>query len=112
VANPNNLWLLHCLGKTYGGRPSAFVGVEDGWAAYQLDLAALVVGGEVEGRIAQADGKMTVEKALRAWAAERKAARREPSPGPSPAGMGDESRFRDVTPYIEGKVAIPPDGIW
>ncbi len=33
--------LLHLMAKTYSQRPSAFVGIDDEWAAYQFDAAVL-----------------------------------------------------------------------
>lgn len=35
------MMLLYLMAKTFGGRPSAYVGVRDAWAAYQLDAAVL-----------------------------------------------------------------------
>ena len=35
--------LLYLMAKTFGGRPSAYVGLADEWAAYQLDAAVLMV---------------------------------------------------------------------
>ncbi len=34
--------LLHLMAKTYSQRPSAFVGIDDEWAAYQFDAAVLM----------------------------------------------------------------------
>jgi hypothetical protein len=34
--------LLYLVAKTFGGRPSDYVGVRDKWAAYQLDAAVLM----------------------------------------------------------------------
>lgn len=34
--------LLHLMAKTYSQRPSAFVGIDDEWAAYQFDAAVLL----------------------------------------------------------------------
>lgn len=36
------------MASAYGCRPSEILGVEDPWAAYELDLACLVAGREVE----------------------------------------------------------------
>ena len=42
VAKTENLRLLDAIGHRYGARPSAILGIEDGWLAYQLDLSCLV----------------------------------------------------------------------
>ena len=52
-----NLWTLHNLALTYGQRPSAVLGVEDEWAAYQVDVATLTLGRWVEARLAERDKK-------------------------------------------------------
>lgn len=39
---------MHFLGSTYGRRPSEFLGIDDEWAAYQLDMVTLIVGKETE----------------------------------------------------------------
>jgi hypothetical protein len=36
--------MLYLLAKTFGGRPSAYVGVGDQWAAYQFDMAVMFAG--------------------------------------------------------------------
>lgn len=43
---------LDRLGRAYGVRPSAVVGIEDEWAAYQFDMAALALGNRVERALA------------------------------------------------------------
>lgn len=40
--------MLHMLAKAYGGRPSAWAGVEDDVGAFTVDLAALKAGTESE----------------------------------------------------------------
>lgn len=40
--------MLHMLAKTYGGRPSAWAGVEDDVGALTVDLAALEAGCKAE----------------------------------------------------------------
>lgn len=34
--------LLHLMASTYSQRPSAIVGIDDEWAAYQFDAAVLL----------------------------------------------------------------------
>lgn len=36
--------MLHILGKTYGQRPSSFIGIDNNYLAYQFDTACLLVG--------------------------------------------------------------------
>ena len=43
-----NLWALHSVSTAYGCRPSSILQIEDQWSAYQLDLACLMAGREVE----------------------------------------------------------------
>lgn len=51
-----NLWELDALGQRYGQRPSSFLGLEPtGWAAYQVDMAALTLGRWVDARLAERD---------------------------------------------------------
>lgn len=40
MAHPENLLTLHNLGRLYGQRPSTFLGLDDPWLAYQVDVAA------------------------------------------------------------------------
>ena len=44
LAQPDNLRLLDAIGHRYGQRPSQILEIVDPWTAYQVDLAALVVG--------------------------------------------------------------------
>ena len=57
------MWVLHNLAKEYSQRPSAIVGVpaEDSWIAYQMDVAVLLLGREVEGKLENGE---TLSKAL------------------------------------------------
>lgn len=49
------MWNLHSLSATYSQRPSAVIGVEDPWAAYQFDMAVAQFGTWVENRLAERD---------------------------------------------------------
>ncbi len=51
------MWNLHSLSATYSLRPSAAVGIDDAWAAYQFDLAVAQFGAWVEGKLNERDGK-------------------------------------------------------
>jgi hypothetical protein len=57
VRKNENLEILHFMGEAYGQRPSKIVGVEDDWAAYQLDMVTLIVGRRAEDRIANESPK-------------------------------------------------------
>jgi hypothetical protein len=91
------VFLLHNLGKTYGCRPSAILGIDDPWAGYQLDLVCLTTGSEVEAAIMKGQ---SIEQAL----------------GPSEPRRGSKSRareqFRDPTPFVSQKMRIPESGVW
>ena len=66
------------MAQAYGRRPSEVLGVEDAWAAYQLDAAVLTLGRWVENKLAEhhKDGspKWTLEHLL---ATEKKAKQRQ-----------------------------------
>lgn len=51
VKNKRLLWNLHNLAAAYGKRPADYLEIDDTWLAYQVDLACLIVGREIEGRI-------------------------------------------------------------
>ena len=52
MQNPRFLWNLHNLGSAYGQRPASYLGLDlAGWEAYQVDLACLTVGRDVEERL-------------------------------------------------------------
>jgi len=89
----------------YSSRPSEVLGIEDGWLAYQVDTAALLLGLRVEALTA--DGKMTITAALERITAERK------DTGTRFArGHGDAGQYRDPRPYVTRKVQVRPDGTW
>jgi hypothetical protein len=48
VKNKRALWNLHLVATEYHSRPSAIVGLEDEWAAYQLDAACLRLARHVD----------------------------------------------------------------
>jgi hypothetical protein len=50
------------VGQTYACRPSTILGLEDDWLAYQVDVAALSLGSQIEQIIS--DGETTVTQAL------------------------------------------------
>ena len=94
------MWLLHSLGKTYGQRPSEILGIEDEWAAYQLDVCALTVGCEVEAALAKGED---VEAALGQGAGVR---------GQESGSKGQEMEWRDARPFVKAKIKVPESGVW
>ena len=46
VEKTENLRLLDAIGHRYGSRPSAILGIDDEWLAYQLDLSCLVAASQ------------------------------------------------------------------
>lgn len=82
---------LDRLGRTYGVRPSAILGIEDEWAAYQFDLAAMALGNRVE--------KAIIDKEdVSALLGEK-------------AGKVDKKRFASLKGQAR-KIKIPDSGIW
>lgn len=71
------------LAESYGQRPSALLSIEDGWLAYQVDLAVLALGREVE-RMTAPDEKgkvrMSVTEALRRLSGEEPGRERYQNP--------------------------------
>ncbi len=43
------------MAKTYGTRPSSFVGVSDAWTGYQFDAACMTLGVWTESKLAERD---------------------------------------------------------
>jgi hypothetical protein len=91
------LWKLHLLASEYGQRPSGILGVQDQWAAYELDLACMTVARRAER--AMADGK-SVEEAL----------------GDSRKGDSriapTATAYADPRGLVTKRMRIPESGIW
>ena len=105
------------MGQTYSSRPSAILGISDSWLAYQVDVAALLLGRRVEA--ATADGKMTVGEALAAPDTETRghgdaAIRGHGDTGTRRYGdgQGAKQKWRDPRPYVSKVMAVPESGIW
>ena len=105
-----NLWALHNVASAYGCRPSEILGVEDPWAAYELDLACLVAGREVERLTMPAEGELgvassprssqlSVEEVLGASVQELEARR-------------VARQFADPRVRPMGKMVVPEGGVW
>lgn len=94
-----NLLELRVVSQTYGKRPSQILGIDDPWAAYQIDVAALYGTPD------------NVEKA-------RSVARlRERQAGKVEAGKVSDTQFKPLLqdPMFSSKVRrvkIPESGIW
>lgn len=75
------------------------LGIDDPWAAYQLDVATLTVGRWVEGKLSERtkDGKPVHR--LRDLLSDKPAA-------------AEASGFRSVAGLVTKKVAIPASGVW
>lgn len=101
VRNKGELWLLHQVARTYSSRPSALLGIANDWLAYQVDVAAMSLGNQVESMTA--DGKLTAAEALERLGAEGRG---------DPARAGDGRRFRDARPMVTRTMRVPESGIW
>ena len=90
------------MGKSYGQRPSSLLGLTDGWAAYQLDLATLQLGLAVENKLAEHDKagkpKHNLTDLLRDEGDE--------TVGPEP------EQFRSLAGMAITKMAVPESGVW
>ena len=98
-----NLWALHSVASAYGCRPSEVLGVEDGWAAYQLDLACLMVAREVERlTLPGEDGTpgLDVGEVVGAASGEELETRRL------------ARKFADPRGRPMGRMVIPDSGVW
>jgi hypothetical protein len=88
------------MGERYGTRPSAILNLRDEWAAYQVDLAAMWLGREVE--TAQANGE-SIDAILEVGKA--------PSAPNQPARPAQQyADPRGKFPIL--KMKIPPSGVW
>lgn len=93
-----NLWELDALAQRYGQRPSSFLGLEPtGWAAYQVDVAALTLGRWVDGKLSERDkqGKPVHQLAALLMPPEKK-----------------DSGFRALAGPNVRRVKINDDGTW
>ena len=98
------LWRLYCLSTSYGRRPSEILGVDDEWAAYQLDDAVTYLGRWVEAKLSERHRKSgkpryTLEYLLRE--------REEEKGSPGRPVFQSAVKGRAVK-----KVRVRPDGTW
>lgn len=97
-----NLWELDELARRYGQRPSQVVGIDDPWAAYQLDVATLTVGRWVDGKLAERNKKGKPVHRLVDLLREK-----------TDQGQGGSSSgFRSVAGLVTERRAIPASGVW
>jgi hypothetical protein len=111
VANPEEMWILHNLAETYGRRPSEIIGVDDEWAAYQLDVAALVLGRYVEGEVSKPKSKVDAAGVLARMRRGDAETRRRGDGAPSSHAAGKRSYRRLGYPGMP-VMRIPESGIW
>lgn len=83
------------MASEYGRRPSEILGVEDEWAAYQLDVAVMKFGRHVEGELAKGRKGKRLQELLDGGARER--------------GVGVYRRWSAMGVT---KMKIPDSGIW
>lgn len=82
--------------------------MEDEWAAYQFDAAALTLGGRIQ-RALEANGAQKKNLRRPAEVIVREILEEKPE-----AKGTERSRagFRDPRPFVSRKVRIPESGIW
>jgi hypothetical protein len=110
---------LHQVAQTYSSRPSAILCLSDSWLAYQVDVAALLLGQRVEALVA--DGKTSVAEALRKLEQEshvdasRSGVRGQGSGPSASSGHGGQwanQKWKDPRSYVSKVMAVPESGIW
>lgn len=92
------------MGRAYGVRPSAILGVTDEWAAYQLDVAAVLAGGSPEGSPSTGSGggtRVVVDNRRTVVVA-----------GQGGLRQAQPTGFRDPSMYVSRKMVIPESGTW
>ena len=94
------MWNLHSLSATYSQRPSAVIGLDDPWAAYQFDMAVGQFGAWVEGKLAERDQAGKPKHTLEGLLSE------------DGADSADAGRFRSVSAEGLRKVRVREDGTW
>lgn len=99
---------MHQVGQTYSSRPSTILGLSDTWLAYQVDVAALLLGRKIEA--ATSDGKKTVSQALAAL--DGKTREHGDTGRHEDGGQWANQKWKDPRPYVSKRMAIPPSGIW
>ena len=103
---------LHYLAKTYGRRPSEYLGVINSWTAYQLDSAVLMAGldHEAESLNGERNEHKTPRKPGRSGSYHSPKCQLSTRSLPEKAS-GYQSIKTAVGPNIR-KVTIPENGVW
>lgn len=94
------------MGSTYSTRPSSFLGLPaDSWEAFQVDLACLRTGREIESKLAERDKngkpKHTVVSILSDF-----------EPVREQLSVRQETQYASLREHVTRKVRIPENGIW
>jgi hypothetical protein len=89
------------VSTSYGRRPSEILGIDDEWAAYQLDDAVTYLGRWVESKLSERDGRGKPRYTLEFLLKEQEG-KRSPSKG----------RFQSIAMRATRKVRVRPDGTW
>ncbi len=92
------MWNLHSLSATYSLRPSAVLGVDDPWAAYQFDMAVGQFGAWVEGKLSERDKAGKPKHTLAGLLAEQ--------------ATGGDRQYRQVSAEGLRTVRVKEDGTW
>lgn len=100
---------LHYLAKTYGRRPSDYLGAVNNWTAYQFDSAVLTAGLAHEVEAGGADGQPARRPGK--WAKPTGAGRQLTTRSLPKQASGYQSIKTAVGPNIR-KMAIPENGVW
>lgn len=94
------------MGSTYSTRPSSFLGLPaDSWEAFQVDLACLRLGREIENKLAERDKNGRPKHTLTGILAEFEPAREQLS-------VRQETQYASLREHVTRKVRIPENGIW
>jgi hypothetical protein len=99
--NKSELWRLYCLSTSYGRRPSEILGVDDEWAAYQLDDAVTYLGRWVESKLSERDWRGKPRYTLAYLLQDREGKDQAP-----------RSKFQSIAMRATRKVRVRPDGTW
>jgi len=103
---------LHYLAKTYGRRPSEYLGITNSWTAYQLDSAVLTAGldHEAESLCGKSNERKPSRKPDRSGSYRRPNRQLSTRSLPKKAS-GYQSIKTAVGPNIR-RIAIPENGVW
>ena len=93
------MWNLYLLAMEFHSRPSAVLGIDDEWAAYQFDMACLRLARYV-------DAELEKKRTLNAILSE------DLTTGHSPTRAGGQT-FSDVRQIFQARsMSVPESGVW